>query len=401
MLLAPGFSIHSERFLQWLRKAGCEVYFVDSTRPTNLDSLGATFLSYPSGLPRLASNFFARTTGYVTSSHSAGRSILSAGRSIIRPVDQCLRESQLRRLWLKVRPDIVHLHWVDNRAYDCYKARMRPLVLTCWGSDINQHFMHGSNPAYTERTGRALASGDFVFATSNQVLERCNILAGRCLHSMRLPLGIDLELFHPGFAVESQTWRAELGIPNGARILLSMRAWKREHRHEMILHAFSQTRKSLNIPIFLVFRRHNADDSRYEHEVRVEAEKLGILEYVRWVDSVPYDRMPELYAIADAVVNFPAMDSFPTGFIEAAACGKTVISSRLPSYEGAIPEDVFRLVSPDSVQELAQAMTEVLHEPQREAAARGERAREWARQTGDEKVCIRETMTRYEKLVNR
>jgi glycosyltransferase involved in cell wall biosynthesis len=217
---------------------------------------------------------------------------------------------------------------------------------------------------------------------------------------MRLPFGIDLERFHPGFAVESQAWRRELGIPDGARILLSMRAWKREHRHEMILHAFSQTRKSLNIPIFLVFRRYNAEDSRYEHEVRVEAEKLGIAEYVRWVDSVPHDRMPELYAIADAVVSFPTVDSFPTGFIEAAACGKRVISSRLASYEGAIPEDVFRLVSPDSVHELAQAMTEVLHEPQREAAARGERAREWARQTGDERVCIRETMAIYKKLVS-
>jgi glycosyltransferase involved in cell wall biosynthesis len=260
--------------------------------------------------------------------------------------------------------------------------------------------MQGSDPAYAKRTGRALASADFVFADSNLVLERCNILAGHNLPSMRVPLGIDLERFHPGFAVESQAWRRELGIPNGSRILLSMRGWKREHRHEMILHAFSQARRSLGIPTFLIFMRYNVEDNRYEHEVRVEAEELGIADYVRWVDSVPHDRMPELYAMADAMVSYPTVDSIPTGFIEAAACGKTVICSRLASYEGAIPEDVFRLVSPDSVQELAHAMAEVLHEPTREAAAKGERAREWARRTGDERVCIRQIMAIYKKLVS-
>lgn len=404
MLMAPSSQIHSQRFFRWLQKAGCEVFLVDASS----DSEPYYFVSYPinsvttirrvlgtllmKSLRRLLRNLYP-----VISARSRRKVEVW-----LQGIAEYWRLLQLRHIWRKIRPDIVHVHWVGLKAYDCYKARLRPLVLTCWGSDINGFFEpFRGDPALAKRIGLSLAWADFVFSDSRQVQERCSFLARRTIHSMLLYIGIDTTRFRPGDVDAARMWRKKMDIPQCAKILLSARALKREHRHEVILRAFAVARKSLDFPIFLVLRRYNVEDRSYEQEIRTEAERLGVTSYLRWLDPLPYESMPEIYSMADVVVNFPVVDGFPVTLIEAASCGKRVVSNRLPAYEGTGLEDIIRMVSPDTERELANGMIEVLQEAKDVASIQSERARKWACEFGDERMCIQTLLETYESIIRR
>ena len=95
---------------------GHEVIFIDSRNPYLLGST-YRFLPYPKALNNLQGKF----------------------RSLNRFVYR-VHTLQLKQIWKSVKPDNVHVHRVDNQAKQYVQAKLHPLVLTCWGSDINNLF---------------------------------------------------------------------------------------------------------------------------------------------------------------------------------------------------------------------------------------------------------------------
>ncbi|HOK11982.1 MAG TPA: glycosyltransferase, partial [Ottowia sp.] len=59
---------------------------------------------------------------------------------VLRPVrhsrDWLWRVGEARRALARLRPDIVHAHYVTSYGYLAARAGMQPLVLTAWGTDL-------------------------------------------------------------------------------------------------------------------------------------------------------------------------------------------------------------------------------------------------------------------------
>jgi len=121
-------------------------------------------------------------------------------------------------------------------------------------------------------------------------------------------------------------------------VLLSIRGLMPTYGHHLILEAFAQARPRLNATSILVFKT-LAAVKEYEAQLHRRAEELGVDQWVRWLADVPFAQMPAVYALADLIVNYPAMDAFPVTFMEAAACGRPVITCRLPSYKARLPRN--------------------------------------------------------------
>ncbi len=68
---------------------------------------------------------------------------------------------------------------------------------------------------------------------------------------------------------------------------------------------------------------------------------------MRWLPKIRYDEMHTLYVMADAVVNYPARDSFPATLVEAAACETPAITAFLPTYRDTFVETACTLVEPE------------------------------------------------------
>jgi glycosyltransferase involved in cell wall biosynthesis len=387
LMIAFGNSIHSLRPLNWLLEKGCRVIFLNGFNPYPGGRDGFAYVRYPKPF---GGRIFPKLLG-----ENIGTRLfrLSEWTTVLR----------LKGLWRRIRPDVVHVHWVDDRAYYCVKAGVRPLVLTVWGSDINNHFLPNANPTSRRRVAEALSGADLVLIDSADMHIKCADLTGRDLPTELFSLGLNTDQFRPGYAEAALEWRRKLRIPVNSTVLLSIRAWSSLYRHESILKAFARAVPQLNSNAILVFKilhRPSDEPALYEDEIHSLAEKLGVAQMVRWMEEVPLDRLPEIYSFANVILNYPSMDAFPVTFLEAAACECPVISCRLPAYAGTFAEEYFHLVSYDDLSELSDAIVEFVN--QNRSADRGRLAelRRLVRRDHDEGVTAGRLMDIYLKLLS-
>ena len=385
LMVAPLADIHSLRPLNWLLEKGCHVVFASGTNP------------FPEGRPGFRFMRFPNPRGGQAIPKLLGEKIGSRLYHLL-AWTTVLRLKILRR---RIRPTIVHVHWVDDDAYYCAKAGLRPLVLTVWGSDINNHFLPKVNPASRHRVGEALAGADLILIDSSDMQKKCTELAGREVPTELIVQGVKTDRFRPGYTQAAHEWRRRLDISSDATVLLSIRGWSPTYRQESILEAFAGALPRLNYEAVLVFKilkRIGTDRTLYEEKMRDLAEKLGVVRMVRWMEEVPLQQLPEIYSLADVILNYPSMDAFPVTFLEAAACECPVISCRLPAYVGTFAEDYFHLVSPDDLTELSDAIVEFVN--QKRTAWNGwlHGLRREVCQKFDERIASEQLLHLYQKL---
>ncbi|MGC8490865.1 MAG: glycosyltransferase [Syntrophobacteraceae bacterium] len=259
---------------------------------------------------------------------------------------------QLQDVQKQFKPDVVHVHFVDQRAFLCARAGLRPLVLSVWGSDINDHFLPGADTTRRHMMSMTLSAADLVVVDAPFMETRCRELAGRNIRTELIHLGVNGELFRPGYTKEAADWRRKLDVPQKAGVMLSARAWAPHYRQREIMEAFSRAIPRLNRESILLYKIHNRisypENRKYEMELRNLAIELGISQNVRWIEEVPMERLPEIYAMSDVVINYPTKDTLPVTFLEAAACEKPVISILLPSYAKTFAEKLLMMVGPGS-----------------------------------------------------
>jgi glycosyltransferase involved in cell wall biosynthesis len=386
LMLAPGQSVHAQRPLNLLLESGCDVIFMDVVDPLPQGAKNYRFLPYPP--PR------------------GKRWISWLGKNLAEWFGFWSVVIQLRLYWHRIRPDVTHMHWISPRRVDqCLKAGMHPLVLSAWGSDINNHFLPDADACQRKLMKQALAKADFTIVDAHDVAVKCSELAGKPVRGGILSLGVDTRKFRPGYEEAACAWRKKLDVPAEALVLLSIRAWSPVYGHHHILEAFAQAFPHLRVPSVLLFKTLNksgyADAELYEEHIRCRVESLGLAQHVRWLEPVPYEQLPEIYSLADVVLNYPSMDAFPITFQEAAACERPVISVRLPAYERTFAERYFSMVEPGDVSQLVQAITRFVN-------ATGEEMDRWQQmlsqarreveQAYDEQVYIKGLLDIYQGL---
>lgn len=350
MVLAPGYSIHTRRTIEALISGGHDVVGVCEVNPFPEGCEGYRYVSLPH--PRVGSALVHRTLDWCLG-HAAVERMLIA-----------MAGFRLRQLWKRYAPGVVHLLWIDKRANACISGGLRPLVISPWGSDINRHYLSDADPYERKLCGEALREADMVICDAQETIERCSELAGKVFDSDLLHLGVDTDLFSPASLEVRARWREKLDIALDATVFISMRVWHPMYGHHLILEAFAGACKKVSGEAFLILKTYGKEGYHgiegYEDKVRRRAEELGIADKVRWLDAIPYEQLPELYALSDCVLNYPEMDTLGVTLVEAAACKRPIISCNLPSYRETFVERYARLVPRDDLKKLEEAMIEVI-----------------------------------------
>ncbi len=342
LMLGCRGSIHAIRPLQFLLDANWDVVYVDNTNPYPHGRMNFTFIYYP-----LIGRCISRRVGKQIGSWVADLYFI--------PFFKQVRE--------KYHPDITHVHWVDCHAYYCVRAGLKPLVLSVWGSDINNCFRQDINQDVRKLIGEALSSADRVIIDSREMAEKCNRLANKNLPTELIHLGVNLSLFKPGYQNEAVEWRKKLNISSDGIVFLSNRGFSKPYQHEQIIEAFALALPHLKKPTWLIFKKFNQLENSYMSHMRQRIQDLGLSEKIRWLEVLPFERLPEIYAMADVIVNNPVQDTFPISFIEAAACQRPVISCRLPSYASTFAERYFSFFEPGQIEQLAETMINYVNDP--------------------------------------
>ena len=379
-MIAPGSWMHSKRPLDWFLANKHAVFFLDKENPNPKPSEFYKFEPYPE-LKSGYFNKFARTVIYKAFSYL----------SII---------IKLRKIWLQFKPDIAHLYWVDHRAYQCIKAGMRPIVLSVLGSDINDLFDNRDSVRFRS-VAFALRNADLVLVDSMDLIEKCKEIGGGNVKVKHFQPGIDTKLFSPRYRHSSSDLRRQSRIPGQAKVIVSIRALMARYNHHLILEAFAIALPRFTYPTFLLFKNYNPITPTYMNELIQKAKQLEIEQFVRWLDYVPHSKMPEIYYMADLIVNFPSIDAFPVTFLEAAACECPLVTCRLPAYEGTFATRYFHIVDEGNIEALANAFVEEINGKTGATPKMLSEARQWICVNYDETNSMNRLIDIYETLLHR
>jgi glycosyltransferase involved in cell wall biosynthesis len=264
----------------------------------------------------------------------------------------------LRRFLHQWRPDILHAHRVNSAGWLAAASGFHPMVVTPWGSDLN--LLPQRSRLARWLTHFVLVRADLVTADALDLLQTARHYGANpaCLHLVQW--GVDLEHFHPGKA--DLNLRAELGISEGA-VILSPRAVDPVYNLDIIIQAMQAVREALP-GAMLVLREYNTDRD-YKRKLDELISRLGLGEVVRWLGRVePYERLADVYRLADVVVSVPTSDSTPVSILEALACGSAVITTDLPALrEWLTPGENGLMVPVRDPEALAAAICQLMTNP--------------------------------------
>lgn len=306
----------------------------------------------------------------------------------------------LQHIYQAFQPDLIHIHWISWHLQICASLGMRPLVVSIWGSDLNNTLSLNDSGEYTWRddlpcAARSLAVADYLIVDDPTMLGKCAFAADK-VPTRILPLGAD-EVF---FAVDDESStriRRRLSLTQ-KYIFTAPRLLNPIYRTPDILRAFALVAKEMDA--VLILKKFLVREQSSVVMLQQLAKILGIEKQVRFYNIFSPADLRDLYAVSSALINFPARDAFPVTFAEAAACGARVITCWHPAYDVPLVKNFFTILPDDSVASLAQAIQHCIANP---FAGNENRVaeQELARREYSHETYIRELISIYFSLVGK
>lgn len=201
-----------------------------------------------------------------------------------------------------------------------------------------------------------------------------------------IPNGVDVERFRP--QPPSASLRAALDLPSGAPVVGMVAALRPEKNHELFLQAAASVLAEIPQAHFLI-----VGDGPQRHSLETLAGQWGVAPAVHFLGT--RSDIPEILALCDVLVLSSHMEANPVSILEAAACGKPVVATRV----GSVPETVHHgktgyLVPPGDAATMADRIVWLLCNPW-QARAMGQAARQHVLAHG----CIERMVEGYEELL--
>ncbi|MBN8441195.1 MAG: glycosyltransferase family 4 protein [Thauera sp.] len=205
----------------------------------------------------------------------------------------------------------------------------------------------------------ALRHANRVIANSDFTRETLISMGVKPKHIEIIHPGVDIDRFRPGLPYEDL--RAGLGLGPEAKLILSVGRLSRRKGFDSVIRCLPELLQA-GVDVHYAIIGIGEDDAY----LKALAEQTGVCDRVNFLGHVPMEDLPRWYNACDlfALANRDIAgdtEGFGIVFLEAAACGKTAIAGRAGGTGSAVLENVTGLrVNGDSLEELAQALTDLL-----------------------------------------
>jgi glycosyltransferase involved in cell wall biosynthesis len=238
---------------------------------------------------------------------------------------------RVARMARSCRPDIVDAHWgyPDGVAAFFLSRMLRlPLVITVRGSDINvflQERMRGAILRYV------LRRAERIIAVSDSL--KRSLIASGVPESQVIVVrnGIDTDVFVPA---NSKAARESLGLVVNDGLILCIGNLVSIKGQDILLAAFARMSND-DVQLVLV-----GDGPERAHLEGIVSRFPGqVKSRVTFVGSQPHDRIPVWLSAADIVCIPSRNEGLPNVALEALACGRPVVASRVGGVEEVISSD--------------------------------------------------------------
>jgi glycosyltransferase involved in cell wall biosynthesis len=262
----------------------------------------------------------------------------------------------------KIKPDILHAHFAAH--YGVYGALSgyHPFVISVYGSDVLRTAKKSRIRKYA--IAYALKKADRIAVTAESMkrhlIQNFNLPEDKIV---RIAWGVDLGIFYRGYEQEEKLAREALEIEPHSPVVLSNRYMDSLYNQESIISAIPHVLKSCPDAVFIFIRGLGSPD--FEGEMKLEAEKLGIGNNVRFIPrSITPNEMAMYLNVADVFLSIPKTDQFGSSVLEGMVCGAIPIVSEIEVYHQYLKDGVNAFfVNPDDSKEIAEKIIYCIQNP--------------------------------------
>ena len=239
------------------------------------------------------------------------------------------------------RYDVVHAHWVVPNAAliaDLARAHRVSLVVSLHGSDV---FLAERFAPAGWLARSALSRAGAVTACSADLAERALRLGALRERTRTVPYGVDLELFAPRPEAQRRAARAQLGVAQETLFVLALGRLVEKKGFADLVVAAARTR---GVRVVIA----GEGDLRASLEEQARALRAP----VSFAGKLDRGAVAETLAAADAVVvpsvvdRAGNVDGLPNVLLEAMACGRAVVATRVAGIPDVVRDGADGLLVP-------------------------------------------------------
>jgi len=287
--LADASSVHTHRWVKYFAERGHEVHVI-SFENAQIEGTKVHFLNLP---VRVKNAKF--------------------------PLKVALSILKMKPLIKRIKPDILHAHFVTNYGFFSALCSFNPLVITAWGSDVlvvpQARFISMIKKLIAKYT---LRKADLITCDAEhmkEALRRSGIAPEKIT---LIYFGVDTRKFSPG--EKSEELRAKLGIYDSPTVI-SLRNLEPLYDIETLIRSLPLVLKEVPESQFLI-----AGKGSEEEKLRELAESLGVSDNVKFIGFIQNDKLPQYLSTVDVYVSTSLSDAgIAASTAEAMACGLPVI----------------------------------------------------------------------------
>jgi glycosyltransferase involved in cell wall biosynthesis len=266
----------------------------------------------------------------------------------------------LARLRRRFAFDVINAQWLypdGTAAVALAKTIGVPVVLTGLGCDVNEFLFRA------EKRGQILGALEHASAITVVSRELANVLETQGIPAERIttiPNGVDTARFHPA---SREAARLQLGIDPARPLIVCISRLSQEKGVQVLVEAAALLTKRIPGVLITVVGEGPQRDA-LEGRIR----QLQIVESMTLVGSVRHRDVAAWLAAANVACMPSLREGHPNAALEAMACGRPLVASRVGSLASMINDKLGRLVPPNDPSSLAKALEEVLAQDWNDAA---------------------------------
>ncbi|MCQ2067847.1 MAG: glycosyltransferase [Bacteroidaceae bacterium] len=253
---------------------------------------------------------------------------------------------ELRRIFREFKPDVVNVHFASGYGTLARLARLKPMVLSCYGSDI---FVY----PYRGRINRNILCRNLRYATAvastsvAMATEARKVLGDDSFPITVTPFGVDVARFCP----------ADRHVTNERPVIGIVKYLEKIYDIPLLLRAFAIVYERSEVkPVLDIYGNGPLKD-----ELEALAAELGISDSVTFHGVIANDSLPEVLQKMDVFVNCSVKESFGVALVEAMACGIPVVATDTVGFREVVADAETGYVLKDRDPEtMAQALLKLL-----------------------------------------
>ena len=254
---------------------------------------------------------------------------------------------EARKVYKAFKPEVVNAHYATGYGTMARLAALRPLVISCWGSDVYEYPYLGKRNRNMLK--KNLVYADAIASTSYAMAEQAKWACGDNNKKVTVtPFGVDVKKFAP--KEKEKHDRPVIGIVKYLEPIYDI---------PLLIKAFSIVYKNEEIkPILEIY-----GDGSLKKELIALTQELAVKDDVHFNGTIPNTQVPDVLNSFDVFVNCSKAESFGVAVVEAMACKIPVIVTDTEGFKEVVVDGKTGIVLKDRKPEtMADALTLLLHD---------------------------------------